>query len=244
MIDPIKVLIVDDELHARRGLRELLSRQPDMLVVGEATNGDEAIRAIRRLRPELVFLDVEMPKVDGLGVVEAIGPGSKPYLVFVTAYDRYAVAAFEADAIDYLLKPFTDDRFEATLERARRALRNPVGDTGGSDLIERFTVKVGGALEVHRVDEIDWIEADEYYVKIHIGDRSHMVRQTMGSLEASLPADRFARIHRSTIVNLDRIAALEPMFQGDYTVVLSDGTRLRMSRRRREALTGIMRGLT
>lgn len=252
----IRTLIVDDEMHARRGLRTLLAGEHDIDVVGEAVHGVQAVERIRALCPDLVFLDVEMPEMSGLGVVEEVGPDRMPLVVFVTAYDQYAVSAFDASAVDYLLKPFTDQRFAAALDRVRRArggevertlggrLRQLLGHVRNDGMVERFTVKVGDTLEVHRADEIDWVEADEYYVKLHIGDKVHMVRQTMGSLEEQLPSDRFARIHRSTIVNLDRIVALEPLFQGDYTVVLHDGTRLRMSRRRRETLAGLLKSFS
>lgn len=244
---PIRTLIVDDEVHARRGLRTLLAERPDVEVVGEAADGDDAVAAIRKLKPDLVLLDVEMPGRSGIEVVQAVGVADMPAVVFITAYDQYAVAAFEAHALDYLLKPFTDERFDAAMQRARRLLseREQGGlaerlaalvETRASGRFDRFTVRVGDGQRVYRIDEIDWIEADEYYVKLHVGDAVHMIRQTMAAFEELLPADRFVRIHRATIVNLERVVALEPLFQGDCTVVLRDGTRLRMSRRRREAL--------
>ena len=243
----LRVLIVDDEIHARRGLHMLLDEQRDIEIVGEAASGDEAVRVILTLKPDLVFLDVEMPELNGIEVVREVGPDVMPAVVFVTAYDQYAIAAFDAAAVDYLLKPFTDTRFAKALARARERLagRGRGGDTRLDALVERlaparalqrFTVKVGDTLRVFDVDAIDWIEADEYYAKLHIGDEAHLVRKTMGALADELPADRFARIHRSTIVNLDRVTALEPLFQGDFNVILRGGQRLRMSRRRREAL--------
>ena len=242
----LRVLIVDDEIHARRGLHMLLDGERDVEVVGEAASGDEAVRAILNLKPDLVFLDVEMPELSGIEVVREIGTDAMPAVIFVTAYDQYAIAAFDAAAVDYLLKPFTDTRFAKALARARER----IGGLGRPDLrldelverlapareLRRFTVKVGNTLRVFDVDEIDWIEADEYYAKLHIGSESHLVRKTMGALADELPPDRFARIHRSTIVNLDRVTALEPLFQGDFNVILRGGQRLRMSRRRREAL--------
>ena len=237
---PLQVLIVDDEVHARRGLKSLLKNEPDVEVLGEVANGRLAVDAIRSLKPDLVFLDVEMPGLNGMEVVRVVGPEAMPAVVFITAYDQYAVAAFEANALDYLLKPFSDDRFAAALQRARNAinpddladrLRKLLSTSGHDEEAPlRFTVRTGDVLSVYKAAEIDWIEADEYYAKLHIGGRVHMVRQTMHALEEQLPAAQFVRIHRSTIVNLDRIAALEPMFQGDYTVILTDGTRLRMSR--------------
>ena len=243
---PLQVLIVDDEVHARRGLKSLLKNEPDVEVLGEVANGRLAVDAIRSLKPDLVFLDVEMPGLNGMEVVRVVGPEAMPAVVFITAYDQYAVAAFEANALDYLLKPFSDDRFAAALQRARNAinpddladrLRKLLSTSGHDEEAPlRFTVRTGDVLSVYKAAEIDWIEADEYYAKLHIGGRVHMVRQTMHALEEQLPAAQFVRIHRSTIVNLDRIAALEPMFQGDYTVILTDGTRLRMSRRRRDVI--------
>ena len=243
---PLQVLIVDDEVHARRGLKSLLKNEPDVEVLGEVANGRLAVDAIRSLKPDLVFLDVEMPGLNGMEVVRVVGPEAMPAVVFITAYDQYAVAAFEANALDYLLKPFSDDRFAAALQRARNAinpddladrLRKLLSTSGHDEEAPLpFTVRTGDVLSVYKAAEIDWIEADEYYAKLHIGGRVHMVRQTMHALEEQLPAAQFVRIHRSTIVNLDRIAALEPMFQGDYTVILTDGTRLRMSRRRRDVI--------
>lgn len=248
---PLQVLIVDDEVHARRGLKSLLKNEPDVEVLGEVANGRLAVDAIRSLKPDLVFLDVEMPGLNGMEVVRVVGPEAMPAVVFITAYDQYAVAAFEANALDYLLKPFSDDRFAAALQRARNAinpddladrLRKLLSTSGHDEEAPlRFTVRTGDVLSVYKAAEIDWIEADEYYAKLHIGGRVHMVRQTMHALEEQLPAAQFVRIHRSTIVNLDRIAALEPMFQGDYTVILTDGTRLRMSRRRRDVIAHKLR---
>lgn len=244
----LRVLIVDDEVHARRGLKSLLKDERDVEVLGEVANGRLAVDAIRSLKPDLVFLDVEMPGLNGMEVVRVVGPEAMPAVIFITAYDQYAVAAFEANALDYLLKPFSDERFAAALQRARRAidpddlsqrLRQLLQATTGREEGEpplRFTVRTGDVLSVFKAEEIDWVEADEYYAKLHIGGRVHMVRQTMHALEEQLPAAQFVRIHRSTIVNLDRIVALEPMFQGDYTVILTDGTRLRMSRRRRDVI--------
>lgn len=252
----MKVLIVDDEAHARKGLRTMLSSTPGMEVVGEAVNGLQAVEAIASLKPDLVLLDVEMPELNGLGVIERVGVENMPMVVMITAYDQYAIEAFEVAAVDYLLKPFTNARFHAAMARAREAheresievvgqrLRHMLGTMGqGRSAVERFTVKTGDSLAVFRVDEIDWIEADQYYAHLHIGGESHMIRQTMSALEDMLPADRFVRIHRSTIVNVARIVALEPLFQGDHTVVLKDGTRLKMSRRRKELLNTTLKSL-
>lgn len=249
MSGEMRVLIVDDEVHARRGLRTLLADERDVDVVGEASSGAEAVAAIRRLAPDIVLLDVEMHDCSGLDVVAEVGPDAMPMVVFVTAYDQYAIAAFAASAVDYLLKPFTDERFRAAMQRARATLaqarNSELGDrlrhllesgNGPHRRVERFTVRTGKKLKVFHIDQLDWVEADEYYCHLHIGGETHMIRQTMSRLEGRLPPDRFARIHRSTIINLDRIASLEPMAQGDSIVVLKDGTRHRMSRRRRESL--------
>lgn len=244
---PIRVLIADDEVYARRGLRMLLDGEQGVEIVGEATDGDQAVEMIRSLAPDVVLLDVAMPGRNGLEVVAEVGPQKMPEVIFVTAYDQYAVAAFEAHAVDYLLKPFTDVRFRETMERMRARIDAArEGDLQGRlaalldaqprQRLERFTVRVGETLRVLRTADIDWIEADEYYVKLHVAGETHMVKETMSALEAQLPPDRFVRIHRSTIVNLDRVVELEPLFQGDCVVVLADGTRLRMSRRRRDAL--------
>lgn len=253
MSGAIRVLVVDDEVHARRGLRTLLAAEPDVEVVGDAATGEEAVAHIRRLAPDLVLLDVEMHDCTGLDVVAEVGPDAMPPVIFVTAYDQYAVAAFEASAVDYLLKPFTDERFREAMQRARNLLAQSRNKSLGDQLrqllgsgdgpqrrTERFTVRVGKKLHLFHVDQIDWVEADEYYCHLHIGRERYMIRRTMSSLECQLPSDRFARIHRSTIVNLDRVETLEPMAQGDCIVVLKDGQRLRMSRRRREALSGAL----
>lgn len=253
----MRVLIVDDETHARHGLQALLASERDVEVVGKSANGEQAVEMIRRLKPDLVFLDIEMPDISGLDVIQQIGPDDMPRVIFVTAYDEYAVSAFEASAVDYLLKPFTDERFQDALTRARDLLGSEEDRLLGNRLrklleaeieapatLERFTVKSGDKLRLFCVDDIDWIEADEYYVKLHIGGEAHLIRQTMNAMQDQLPHDRFARIHRSTIVNLDRIAVIEPLFHGDHEVVLDDGTRLRMSRRRREALAGVLKTFT
>jgi two-component system, LytTR family, response regulator len=243
----MRVVIVDDEPLARRGIRPLLAVHAGVEVVCEARNGAEAVRMLGSLLPDLVFLDVQMPELDGISVLRRLDPERRPAVIFVTAYDEYAVPAFEVHAFDYLLKPFTDARFREAMQRARdqlsrgdaQALADQLAQlverrAGGA--IERFTVRVGETLRMFHVDEVDWIEADDYYVKLHIGGDAYLVRQTMSALEERLPPDRFIRIHRSTIVNIDRIVSMEPLFQGDYNVILHDGTELKMSRRRREAL--------
>lgn len=253
----IRVLVVDDELHARRGMRVLLERENDVDVIGEASDGNEAIASIQKLCPNLVLLDVTMPDRSGLSVIDEIGVEAMPEVIFVTAFDEYAIPAFEFNALDYILKPFTDERLHKALERARKKLRHAGDDHLGERLLqllddaegrrhglERFTIKVGDKYNVFEINQIDWVEADEYYVKLHVSGSSYTIRETMNTLEKQLPARHFARIHRSTIVNIDRIDMLEPLFQGDYGVVLKDGTKLRMSRRRRGILSGLIRTFT
>jgi two-component system LytT family response regulator len=252
----IRVLVVDDEPQARHGVRSLLDNENDVEVVGEACDGTGAVEHIRRLRPDLVFLDIAMPGRDGLKMLGDLEESVRPDIVLVTAHDRYAVSAFECNVVDYVLKPFSDQRFRDAMERARKKLglakekassRHPLL-TGPVDRkrrpLERFSVKVGDRFKVFSAEQIDWIEADEYYAKLHIGEQAYRIRKTLGSLEKQLPPSWFARIHRSTIVNVKRIDVLEPLIQGDFTVVLEDGTRLRMSRRRHKPLFDLIKTLS
>jgi two-component system LytT family response regulator len=258
----IRALIVDDEPLARRGVRARLDREEDFDVVGEAASGREAVRVIAELAPDLVFLDVQMPGLDGFGVVEAVGPDRMPVTIFLTAYDQHALRAFDADALDYLLKPIDDERFAQALARARRRIEERRGSALGRKLaavlaevgpvkaataeeppearnartVERFLIKSGGRMHVVPVEEVDWFEAAADYVRLHVGEKTHLLRETMGAIEAQLDAQRFARIHRSTIVNLERIRELQPYFNREYIVVLKDGTKLKLSRSYRERL--------
>jgi two-component system, LytTR family, response regulator len=244
----LRALIVDDEAVARRRIRRLLQREPDVRVVAEAADGRTAVQVIREQSPDVVFLDVQMPELDGFGVVAELGH-HPPTIVFVTAYDEYALKAFEVHAIDYLLKPFGRDRFQQTLQHAREHLeRRRAGDLGRrllalvQDLkpepqkLDRLVVKSGGRVFFLRTDELDWIEAAGNYVRLHLGEDSHLFRETMNNMEARLDARRFVRIHRSRIVNTDRIKELQPWFNGEYVVVLHNGTRLTLSRGYREKL--------
>ncbi|HET6204972.1 MAG TPA: response regulator [Planctomycetota bacterium] len=237
----LRVLLVDDEPLARERLGTLLREEPDVEIVGECAGGREAIEAIRRERPDLVFLDVQMPEVDGFGVLEGLGGETAPAVIFVTAYEEHALRAFEVHALDYLLKPFDRRRFREALERARARVENR--GTEGFDgrlralleclpprPLERFPVKAGGRIVFVRAEEIDFVEANGNYVRLRVGGKGHLLRETMASLEGRLDPARFVRIHRSTIVNLDRVRELEPLFHGDYAVRLRDGTRLTMSR--------------
>lgn len=238
----IGALVVDDEPLARRRIRTLLRGEPDFEVLGECADGHTAIASIREKNPALVFLDVQMPEVDGFGVVEAVGVARMPPVVFVTAYDDYAIKAFEVHAFDYLLKPFDRQRFHETLDRVRSQFgRNP-GDSAGAQLqklldnwrppqkTERIIIRSAGRISFLRTDEIDWIDSAGNYVRLHAGKETHLVRQTMAAIEGRLNPALFLRIHRTTIVNIERIKELQPSFRGDYVVLLRDGTRLTLSR--------------
>jgi len=236
----LRVLIVDDEPPARALLRGYLEAEDDFVVVGEAKNGGEAAIATEELAPDLVFLDVQMPEVDGFGYFDLVGVDRAPFVVFVTAYDRYALKAFEVHAVGYLLKPFDRDQFRSTLNRCRDLARgSAVPGTRLSPLLaevrprrysERLMVKRGERTIVIRTDELDWIEAAANYLKLHRGSQVFLLRETMQGLEARLDPARFGRSHRSTIVNFDRIAHLEPDFHGDAIIKLHDGTSLTLSR--------------
>jgi two-component system LytT family response regulator len=245
----VRVLVADDEPLARERLRTLLSREDWVDLVAECPNGTEAIDAIGRLQPDLVLLDVQMPGASGFEVIEAVGPERMPLVVFVTAFDRYALRAFDVHALDYLLKPFDRERFHEALIRARQHLeRRGTGDLERrllelvQDLkpqaqrLERFVIKSGGRVFFVRSEEIDWIEAAGNYVKLHVGNDAHLFRETMNALESQLDADTFFRIHRSHIVNIERVKELQPWFNGEYVVFLRNGTRLTLSRGYREKL--------
>ena len=229
----IRALIVDDEPLALGNLRVLLARDPGVEIVGECRSGIEALAEIRKKKPELVFLDVQMPEVDGFDVLEQLGALMPPALVFVTAYDQYALRAFEAGALDYLLKPFDNARFDLTLARAKEriARRNAAPRT-----IERVAIKNAGQVLFLSVSAIDWIEAADYYVSLHAGTQTHLLRRSMADVEEELEQAAFCRIHRSAIVNLDRVGRLETNQDGATEVVLTNGTRLRLSRRYRRQL--------
>jgi two-component system LytT family response regulator len=241
----MRTLIVDDEPLARERLRTLIQQEPDIEVIGEAADGKQAVNAIAEHAPDLIFLDIQMPVIDGFGVLQAITDRPLPAIVFVTAYDQYALQAFEVHALDYLLKPFTARRFQKALQRARtelkrengddspveRRLLNLLDDLGGERrYTRRIVVKSSGRIHFVKVDEIDWVEAEGNYVRLHIGASSHLLRETMKGMEAALDPERFIRIHRSTIVNTERIKELQPLFHGEYAVLLYDGTRLVASR--------------
>ena len=230
----IRVLVVDDEPLARRNVTVLLRGDPDIGAVDECASGVEAIDAMRRSKPDLVFLDVQMPECDGFDVLELMGPDLPHAIVFVTAYDEYALRAFEAGALDYLLKPFDDARFARALGRAKDKLAHYVSLPRPP--VRRLAVRTPGQLLFVDVADIDWIEAASYYACLHVGRETHVIRRTLSDLERDLGEDRFIRIHRSIIVNLERIQGLELQSTGDYEVVLKSGDRLRLSRRFRKRL--------
>lgn len=229
----IRTLIVDDEPPARRNVALLLQRDPEIDIIGECGSGSDALTSIRNLAPDLVFLDVQMPERDGFDVVEMLGKQLPAAIIFVTAYDQYALRAFEAGALDYLLKPFDNARFERTLARGKERialLRLAPQKT------ERLMIKSVGEVSFVRVSEIDWIEADDYYACLHVGPRNHLLRRSLAELEQDLRDANFCRIHRSAIVNIDRIKALKLNADGEYNVVLESGSELRLGRRYRRDL--------
>ena len=264
----IRALLVDDEPLAREGMRMHLASEPDIQIAGEAADGVQAVEAIRALRPDLVFLDVQMPEVDGLQVVERIGPGAMPAVIFVTAYHEHAVRAFELHAVDYLLKPVREERLRSALARARlhlatrseqtlaarlealvedfRTLRaqvdskaDPVDANGGTPA-RKFAawISVAGrnSTQLVRVEDVDWFEAEGNYVRLHVGTTNHLIRSTLRGMADQLDPATFIRIHRSTIVNVNRIREVQPWFGGDYIANLHDGRQLRVSRSYRDQL--------
>jgi two-component system LytT family response regulator len=225
-------LIVDDEAPARRKLVTMLRQESDIEVVGEASNGTDAVQAIEHYRPDVVFLDIQMPGMDGFEVLNHANVDLLPQVVFVTAYDQHAVRAFEVDAVDYLLKPFDRPRLQSCLDR----LRGQRDSNRPRSYITRIMVKSRGRIIFLKVDEIDWIETSANYVELHSGKQTFLVRETLGSLETKLDPERFARIHRTAMVNLDRIQEVQPWSHNDFLVVLQDGVKVRMSRRYRNNL--------
>ena len=254
----IRTLIVDDEPLGRSGITTRLKGAPDIEIISECPNGRLAVEAIHALKPDLVFLDVQMPGMNGFEVLAALDTETLPVVIFVTAYDDYALRAFDVHALDYLLKPIDDERFQLALERARAHLGQKRKSALGQQLAalladlksvspakptqrertavtDRFVIKSGGRIYFVKAEEIDWIEAVGDYVRLHVGVQAHLLRNTMTALEAKLD-QRFLRIHRSTIVNTERIKELHPYFNGEYTVILSDGTQLKSGRSYRERL--------
>ena len=237
----IRALIVDDEPLARSNLKFVLRQEPDIEAIAECGSGAEAIAEIRSTRPELVFLDVQMPECGGFEVLEELKADDfLPVIVLVTAYDEYALRAFDAGALDYLLKPFDDARFALAMQRARQKIALAAGQQRE---IPRLTVRSAGHVLYVPIPDIDWIEAADYYVCLHVGPKSHLLRQSMAELEQELDSKTFCRIHRSAIVNLRRVRALEIDSAGEYEVVLESGMKLRLSRRFRKELQARMAAL-
>jgi two-component system LytT family response regulator len=263
----IRTLIVDDEPVARAGMRRLLEEDPDIAVVGEAADGQAALEAVRRLKPELLLLDIQMPELNGFEVLAQLGANTPPAVVFVTAYDQFALRAFEVQALDYVLKPFEDDRFFAVLERAKQHLQHTRGDdltrrlaallqnyeqrSGGAPeaaaperagLLTRIMVKGEGRVFFQPVEDIDWIEAADYYSRLHVGKATHLIRESMAALEEQLDPQKFVRIHRSAIVNVERVSEIRLDYANRSVVVLRTGERLPLSRTRKEQLERVLSG--
>jgi len=261
----LRVLIVDDEPAALEGLRHLLANDPDVMVAGECANGREAILVLRANEVDILFLDVQMPAVDGFAVLRALNGDRLPVVIFVTAYDQYALKAFEVHAVDYLLKPFSDKRFREALARAKQMVRQgQLGEFGQrvasvvaefsadrpppgvvpqsaaspppGGYLDRLVIKTDERVTLLRVNDIDWIDADGDRVRIRVGKQWHLLRETMKNLERQLDPRRFVRVHRSTIVNLERVKELQPFYRGEYVLVLQEGTTLKLSRGYREHL--------
>ena len=251
----ISALIVDDEPLARQNIRLLLKEDSEIELIGECGSGAEALKVIQKYSPDLLFLDIQMPLMSGFEVLEKIDAEKIPAIIFVTAFDQYAIRAFEVHALDYLLKPFDDARFEKALRQAKKQIEQREINQLSKRLVRlledrdaqpnkartptylsRLMVKSASRVFFLKVDEIDWIEAADYYVKLHVGAKSHLLRETMSDMEAKLDPEKFLRIHRSAIVNLDRVKEMHAHFNGEYLVILHDGTELKLSRSRREQL--------
>jgi two-component system, LytTR family, response regulator len=253
MNHPIKTVIVDDEPLACRRIRRLLQPDGDVEVVAICTNGEEAVKAIEEHHPDLLFLDVQMPGMDGFGVLQLLDIDRPPQIIFVTAYDQYAIQAFEVHALDYLLKPFDRERFTKAVTRAKEMIRQNQQKTITKELLtmrdelrikpkylDRLVIRTGGRIFFLKIQEIDWIEAHGKYVTIHSGKESHLLREGISSLEGDLNPSKFVRIHRSSIVNVDRIKELQPWFHGDCKILLNDGTELMLSRHYRQRLDELL----
>ena len=238
---PLQVLIVDDERICRSGLADFLKDDPEISIAGECANGLEAVAAIRTLHPDLVFLDVQMPEMDGFEVLRALAPQETPRVIFVTAYDQYAIRAFEVNALDYLLKPFSRERFAAALGRAKTGATASLGKLlDQTSAPARFVVRSGARSRFIAVDDVDWIEAAQNYVCLHAGEESGLLRQTMNSLEKSLAPAQFVRIHRAILVNSRRIREIHAIGEGEYEVLVG-GRLLKSSRRYRRAVSALIR---
>lgn len=249
----LRTMIIDDEPLARTRVREKLQGDDEIEIIAECGDGREAIAAINTETPDLIFLDVQMPELDGFAVLQALPPEKLPLVIFMTAYDQYAVRAFDVFALDYLLKPFNSDRLARAVARAKTKIRNQqhtdlsertqalldeLGKT--SRYLERLVIKKTGSIFLLKTSEIDWIEAEDNYVRLHQSNESHLLRETISNLETQLDPKRFVRIHRGTIINVDRIRELRPWFGKDFRVVLEDGTELSLSRNYREKVEQLL----
>jgi two-component system LytT family response regulator len=263
MQKPVRVMIVDDEPLARAAIKLLLKGDAEVEVIAEAGSGVEAVKLIKQNAPDLLFLDIQMPGMNGFEVLEKINVESIPAIIFVTAFDQYALRAFEVHALDYLLKPFDDARFEKALRQARAQIEQreinrlshklfslledreeqqwEAPRTARSKYLTRLMIKSASRIFFLKVEEIDWIGAEDYYVRLHFGRKTHLLRETMNELEAKLDPEKFLRIHRSSIINLDRVKEMHAHFNGDYVVILRDGTELKLSRSRREQLQSLLK---
>ena len=245
-MERIRVLVVDDEQPARTRITDLLEKQADVEIIAVGRDGAEAIQLIRQHAPDLLFLDIQMPGMNGFEVLKEIAPETRPFTIFITGYDHYAIPAFEANALDYLLKPFSDERFEAALQRGRTYIRNrAVGELGkqfahlldhqmaagrNTRYLDRLLIKSSGRVMFLDVGDIDWIEAAGVYVNLHVGSKAHLYRATVGQMQERLDPRKFVRVHRSTMVNTSRIAELQPRTHGDYAVILKGGVEVSLSR--------------
>jgi two-component system, LytTR family, response regulator len=248
----IRTLVVDDEKPARDRLLDLLNKEPDIELAGVGRDGQEALTLIRSRQPDLLFLDIQMPLLNGLGVLREIGSEKMPVTIFVTAFDQYAIQAFEAHAIDYLLKPFSDERFEAALQRVRHYLRtqaaselglrlahlldDPLSAVSDTKYLERIAFKFNGRVTFLDVDDLDWVEASGVYVNLYVGSKSFLYRATLGQLQQRLNPKQFVRVHRSALVNTARIVELQSRSHGEYTIILKNGKELTLSRGYRSQL--------
>ena len=261
MIEPITVIIVDDETPARSRLRSLLANDSSLDIIGECKNGPEAIAAIRETKPDLVLLDVQMPTLDGFDVLLRLNESELPAVIFVTAYDQYALRAFDVNAVDFLLKPYDKERLSLAIQRARQRLkakesseaqsalqkllaeiRQSRTDDSAPSFADRLAVKVNGAVIFVRTEEIEWIESAQNYVTLHCQEQTHMLRGSLKGLAEKLDPDKFVRVHRSTIVNIDSIREITPWFHGDQHIMLHSGEKLILSRKRRDVLNRFFDG--
>lgn len=252
----IRALIIDDEPLLRERVRTLLKEYGDIELIGECRDGQEAVNMILIERPDLIFLDIQMPELDGFEVIKAISDEYLPAIVFITAFDEYAIRAFEVNAIDYLLKPINESRFKQAVERTIDRLQQPdrhahdfdrnllnliTGLRASQPYTTRFVVRSGTKLSFVRASDIDWIDVADNYVRLHVSGREHLVRDTLKSVESQLNPETFVRVHRSIIINLDRVETVEPYFHGEYVITIKDGARLRTSRSYSERLRTLLR---